>query len=214
MELYLIGTVSYDLEGPSRLKTVLYELRPEKIVLACTQNNIDEAAAIDKIVANNKSTDLLNAMRQKFIDSDPETVLEWLNIAGYEYLISRDYAIEQKIELLLTYPDLEELENDFSDQDLYRGLETALSLTVEELADKVSSLYQGKIELEHEDISAKELIDEHVANFIRSIEGRIAYVDLLTHFYGPYHNLYDRLVDLNPKRFSLGELFSGKSEPK
>jgi len=203
MELYLVGTVSCDFKGPSRLKTVLHGLQPEKIVLAMDETSAYQATEIERIVAESSPSDLLKLIQAKNIDSDPETILDWLNIVGYEYLISEAHCQKYGSELLLTYPPSEET----LDEESLGGMEPFLSSTPEELATDVETVYRTNGEtLKIEDESFARIVVDHIADYIRSLEGKVMFVGTLNHIYWKKHNLYEQLEDLNPRKINLGNI--------
>jgi len=203
MELYLVGSVNCDFKGPSRLKTVLHGIQPEKIVLAMDETSVYQATEIERIVAKSSPSDLLKLIQAKNIDSDPDTVLDWLNTVGYEYLISEAHCQNYGSELHLTHPPSEKT----LDEESLGGMEPFLSSTPEELATDVDTIYRTNGEtLKIEDESFARIEVDHIANYIRSLEGKVMFVGTLNHVYWKKHNLYDSLVDLNPRRLNLGKI--------
>src|SRR3989338_3518841 len=109
-EIYLIGTIHNDLNGPRRLRNALYAEQPAILTLEATQIFIDNEEkrvpnlVTDTLIRNKAAEQIISYFREKE------------SISSYEYKISKEYAQEKGIPLHLI---------DDAESDIHRSKEGA-----------------------------------------------------------------------------------------
>lgn len=215
MNLYMIGTHHFDLLGPERLESTLNYLKPDLIVC-----ELDEERA--KVAHNDREMmgemddedhiiDSLNKiLAQSITPYNYETQKAVGRTSYYEYLTSYDYSQANGIRLILS-DDLDLIDlSVLNDNDMLEvkkeSADHYLRMNIGELSKRVNEMYQDsrlKLLRVSEAIIKSHLIkrDEFTEQVIReSINGynNVVYVGGLLHMKGDYHNLADRLANLNP----------------
>ena len=194
-QLYLVGTNHSDLKGPERLEKFLEIIRPEHIGVEYTEK---DAQTIIRLHQKNLIT--------KY--DTPKELIEGRKryTQGYEVWVSDEFR-KSNPETNVSY---------LEDQLLSDEADNYLGSDVFKIDKSVNAIYDNqsfirKIKNYPEIFAALFLNrDEHFEKEIRKIypagEQTMAYICGALHFFGEYHNLYERLRDLNPVRIKLRDL--------
>jgi hypothetical protein len=204
LDLTLIGTHHFDIDGNRKLYTYLEMLQPEEICIESGKTSYLENLKEFRFVRNkNKLSKAL------ILSEDPDynidTIYEVQHNIGYELVVSYEYAQKHALRFdACDHPDA------LKSMDISKELSKMkeyFKLSPAQVRAKVEELYRTEpvaLEATPEYFVTLVRRDEFVEQQLRQKTGKVVYVGGLGHFFGDYHpNLYDRLSDLNPKRLKL-----------
>lgn len=213
-ELYLIESVHVDLDGPERLGKLLDHLEPNHI---STEYDLQRAQRTDHFRLAIKVPGVLELtarnLEKLFRGANPETARKYLEISDFEYFVTKGFCLSNQMRLWLidNYSALD-LVNGLMDQNSKRHKDfvETMSMTPTALRRKVDQFYSGELpEVPEEELQKLKERDNYMANVLRNFhqqfDGKIVHVGGMVHTRGPHYNLYDRLIDLGPKRIKLNE---------
>lgn len=231
-EIYLIGINHYDLNGPARLETLLDHLRPRYVSVEIDEPRAQEAKQMEETLWG---PDGLSAFEKeilsKFPMADPETVRETTKVTYFEYLTSRDYCQQNGIPTnlpLILADSAKEAAKIYDDEETYKETAATLSMPPSGLTRVVEQWYQENpvnvlpsdvkrfnfvardayTEKKLRQLARKAAMYSRIKDFFGKKQkkpDRIVHVGGLSHFFGNYTNLFNRLTDLNPVRIKLNE---------
>ncbi len=205
-ELYLIGTVPFDLQGPARLEKLLHHLKPDQITIEMDAERIVEIDYINLHSVFPQSFEaLFQRLRQSYPNLHPKTGKQLLRNYGYEYIEAVSYCNVKRASLIcIDNFDTVRFEEKNID------LAELLANTPEHLQQRAENIYQGiwpELENKEEKISVMEFRDTLAAQKIRSCQGKVVHIGDMRHlnWEDDYFNLARRLYDLNPIRVRLNQ---------
>lgn len=213
--LNLIGLAHWDFKGPERLYRLLNYLKPEVISLEIDERRVE---TIKKIAIQLKDDKNFENNFNWILQFDPniETAAAYLRNNGFEYHIAMEYCQKNGIipPILVDVKSREIMEgfeaNIFDPTTKeHEDFKKYLQMSPEKIQSEIDRNYgtlARDIPLEYEDIGKMMERDESMVIGIKKLDGRIAHIGGLRHIYGNYFNLYHRLIELSPKRFTLNHL--------
>ncbi len=209
-QLYLIGTVHNDFDGPRRLEKILEVLQPDQVTVEYDQNRAINYHQLQVWLKTGIVTEekLARVFLREFSGTYLETSRRVVRVADYEYGVSLEYCQRRGINLHFS-EELASAETEIvlKDSQIWQYLNSFLNLPPEEAINHISQLYQ---KIDEEEIASSELErfalesrDKSTEKVIRALDRRVVQVSGATHVFGAYDNLYQRLQDLNPTRIKL-----------
>lgn len=221
MAITLIGTSHLDLNGYDRLNRLLKHLKPSVIGVEETEKSFEETSRFAELVACPKNLEaVINNAQKQFPEAKPETLRLWLSKAFYENRAVSDYSRANHIPIVYCESPEEiahfeeKIRNNRILKKVPKELSMFLSLTPEQARQDIEKEYARQVypvadfpELvkfySKRDEFAESVLRQSI---LRQQQINLVYVCGLDHIFGDYHpNLYDRLLDLNPRRIKLNE---------
>lgn len=198
-KLYLVGTCHVDPQGQWSLMDFLERIRPDHITI-----EYDPLGLLRLQERSRQRKDLVFPPDEELPSGE---LLR--KIGAYEFEVSRYYAFNNNA--IPHFVDVipKDLPLDKLIEWGIEGFVKFARLTPEQLSIEIEKMYERDFSEFLRSLTPIErhlfttVRDEHAASIIRTLDGRVVHVGGLIHSFGPYHNLYDRLADLNPKRIKL-----------
>jgi len=212
-ELYLIGTIDFDLQGPQRLEKWLHRLKPDQVTIDMDQERVNEIENTRLLsIFPHGLENLYQRLKKSCTDLHPGTAKKMLRNIGYDYHHAATYCALPGRELILTTHQNVGKSNTFMDTSSRysrKELEIKLAKSPPELQQEVENIYQGawpELENESQTVAFMKSRDFSAEQTIRKCSGKVVHVGGLRHiFWDEYPNLYQRLRNLNPTRIKLNE---------
>jgi pheromone shutdown protein TraB len=208
-ELYLIGTHHFDPQGPDRLRKLLTKIRPQVITLESDEIRIKSLEKSNKELTPEKLEKIIKDLQERIPGSTIEGIRNYFENTGYEYKESKIYADRYNIPLVPIDKFDEEFEAARGDWNHPTKRHSTLYLKVnmrrlKEIIEREYSEETIEIPKGIKEISL-EYRDSHMESRIREQKGKVVHIGGMTHLYGAYINLYNRLQSLSPRRIKLNE---------
>lgn len=198
LELYLVGTIHPDLQGPQRLQRLLPRISPDVVSVEFDQQT---AIQLDQLQQYKQSPQGMQALADHWCGKgnyNPENARQFISLLGFEYFVSKEYCRQQN--KLLIFSDLGDTK--LAEQ----HLQYALSNSLETIRQQTEITYQNPvIEVPVEHIPNLMRRDAYTETILRALSGKVLHIAGAWHLSGNYHNLYERLRDLNPIRIMLNQ---------
>jgi hypothetical protein len=195
--LTLIGTVQDDIDGPKRLSSLLHQLSPGMV---CVQMQEGLQLLYQEMETSRKAR-----------ISTEDFLGQMLSCKEYDSLIPIQYCRENHVQFArVGYPDLPitaciEIAKNFSWDVFEHNVRQEYAFSsLKEHRETIASLYAEQTEPPSSDIWIMDTYMEHrIRDAMKSTDGDVVFVGSNGHLFGTYHNLYERLSDLRPKRIRL-----------
>lgn len=198
LELYLIGTLHYDFRGPARLQKIFPIISPDIISVEYDQQTVIRLDFIERCKLSAEGMQSLVAHFCRSGDYNPETVRQFIPILDFEYFVAKEYCRQKQKPLIFS-----DLGDPFISQ---QHLHYALSNPPEQLQQGIETTYQNPYFVVPPEMVPNLLKrDAYTETLLRSLSGRVIHLSGAAHLFGNYHNLYERLRDLNPTRIMLNQ---------
>src|SRR3989344_9483243 len=195
----LIGTFHYDPRGRQRLTRLLDHLEPNIVTI---ESNPKTANRVKRIAARIDSLswyDILELGIYAMKGMDPNQVRSTLRIEGYEYFAARDYCSKIGSPLVFADPLLEAF-LDKNKERISSEVSKIIKMTEADLRKAGEEFYGKPIVVSGDIVDDFAKRDEATERIIRSQNGHVVHISGLTHMYGNYENLFQKLRDLSPQR--------------
>lgn len=210
MTIYLIGTDHLDVLGPKRLEKILNYIRPGVIALEATEEFSKKRTKEHNttVLCANLIKAVLEIQYGEKADNFMQRI--WL-LWGYEDWVTETYKKDHQGTKLLYLDNLTESEANAFDYDGW-GVE------LNDVLNKSPEEYQKETDISYDDnsvddftaqelqkllIERDEFTETRIREVFRFTVEDMVYVGGADHIFGNYHNLYERLKDLNPVRKKL-----------
>ncbi|MDP3698230.1 MAG: hypothetical protein Q8R47_01445 [Nanoarchaeota archaeon] len=202
LQLDLVGIFHRDFKGPERLQKLLSILSPDVVSLEYNPKSIIE---LDQLEKYKQSAEGMAALVAHFCRKEnylPETVRQALPNLYFEYFVSKEYCKYDQKQLLFS---------DLGDRDLaQQNLQYAFSNSPQTIQQQTEIDYRMANQYQMIDIPAEQVPylirrDAYTETILRPLSRKVAHLVGAWHLFGNYHNLYERLRDLNPRRIMLNQ---------
>jgi hypothetical protein len=177
-----IGTHHLDLKGYTRLSKLLLRLHPEHVGIEYSSSIIQSVLEKESLVHSPISSSLYRMLQEKMPLVDASLLVSLVRCVGYEYLVAEKYCTLYGAQLHLCESNGGEI------------LEMVDIFPV----NKDTATYQQEVDkayLEESSVSEVQEMrerDAYAESILCTLEGKIAYVGGMDHFFMDYHNLYRR----------------------
>ncbi|MBT4445613.1 hypothetical protein HOC96_00025 [archaeon] len=225
-QLYLVGTNHIDIQGPERLRKFLDFTKPSLISLEADKDEL-ELRIRDHIGFERQEFMMKLGFTMQYGGEKANNILNVLRVLGYESWVSNEYG--------LANPGVGFICNDNIDHEALKDLDAGpitadqkdgenqvgpafidsiAKLTHDEMLASIERAYQNAslglfAESKHFDAlftSRDEYMEGRIRQAVDVTEGPVVALCGILHFFGDYHNLHDRLSDLDPVRISLNQV--------
>ncbi len=219
--LYLVGTVHWDLEGPERLKRFLENKKPSFIGLEASEGLIATRLVERRMNLMFKQAygGILKVISSALDEEEPvkrNIVAEFQAIQGYEMWTAYEYKQNHPVEIVPFFEDdvfnrisgqayqpISSSPGTFSDD----FLDKIRELTIEQFQEIVTDAYVNPDHTKSMNTlkQVDDILEPGIRELVKMSEGKTMVVPAGNlHFFGSYeNNLYDRLADLSPQRIRL-----------
>jgi len=220
-QLHMVGYTHKDLKGPERLDKLLRSVRPDYIGVESTVEGF-----YTKVSNHEKMgilrTILLPQLIEDFGAKGAENIISYQGMIGYESWVSANYSNENKGVTIVACDihrakdlhnhALKVLEANDDDVKSEQKVTNVANMDMEDFQKKLDENYIdiSVLDIQKDPALFKELCldrDENAESIIRdsfsATKQSMVYIGGGLHIFGEYHNLYDRLKDLNPTRMKL-----------
>ena len=218
--LYLLGTIHNDIKGPERLRKFLDFTKPMSIAI-----EIDEERAKRIVECYNESIRELKEYELilKYLKGKEtfHKISEYIYMKGYEISFSEHFARNNPKTSLLYLDDfteeqVSELIGEIFEDKVEYSIEDILKLTSAECQKDVDTSYDDnsikKFRKQKPEIFEQLMIERdtrielRIREVFQSANQDLVYIGGNFHFFAGYHNLYERLRDLDPIRVKLRDV--------
>lgn len=196
LELYLIGLGHYDLKGPERLQKLLQKISPDIVSVEYNPHTVIHLNIIEKARKSQEGIQALIEDWRRKGNYDSETLRQFIPILNYEYFVAKEYCNKNNKSLIFS---------DLGDIDIgQRWFHYTMSIPVEVTQQQIETAYHSEV-ITVPPVEIPNLIkrDVYTETILRALQGKVAHIVGAWHLFGNYHNLYERMKDLNPIRIML-----------
>jgi len=219
-QLHMVGTSHEDFKGPERLEKFLRSVRPDYIGLESTVEGFDKEISCHNEMSSERSTYTIK-LSEVFGAKGAENMMIYMIMLGYESWVPSNYANENK-GVTIVPCDIYRAE-DIHDQaqkvlganNAFKSKDKLFDLVKGELDDIQEILDSNYLDNSLSDIQEypelfkrlcqdrDEVAEKKIRETFEATNHSMAYIGGAGHIFGEYHNLFDRLKDLNPTRMRL-----------
>lgn len=211
MELYLLAYIEEDIQGRSRLHTILEHLQPDCIVVDHDAWAVSHAEAYEKYLETKGIEHLIELHVKEFPDSNKETLREYLLSLGYAYLVPKTYCYdstaEKDVDLCFLNPTDDPIWKSPVSLDVREKVGKYLAMSVEELNEEIDEKYLADVEVAPETLVNLANHVTEVARHIETLDRKVVLIGKLPLIFGEYTNVSASLPDIKPIRLKLNEVY-------
>lgn len=197
LDLCLVGLGHYDLKGPERLQKLLPRISAD---LVSIEYNPQAVIHLNQLERAKKSPqgmqELIDHWCRKGYPS--ENVRQLIPILDFEFFVSKEYC--KKWNKPLLFSDLGDAS--ISQRSFHYAMSAPLPITQQQTERTYQSLI---LPVPPEEVPNLMKRDEYTETILRALSWKVVHVVGAWHLFGDYHNLYERLRDLNPTRIMLNQ---------
>ncbi|MEK6939289.1 MAG: hypothetical protein AABX31_01030 [Nanoarchaeota archaeon] len=198
LELHLVGTFHCDLQGQNRLQKLLSILSPDIVSVEYDPESVSQLNQLEKYKQSAEGMEIVIADFCKNGNYHPETVRRSIPNLYFEYFASKEYCKKNHKPLIFS---------DTGDRILgQQNVEYIFSTPPQKIQQQTEIGYQNQVlEMLPENIPDLLKRDAYTEVILRALSGKVVHVAGAWHLLGNYHNLYERLKNLNPIRMMLNQ---------
>ena len=198
LELYLVGTFHCDLKGQNRLQKVLPILSPDIVSVEYDPESVIYLNRLEKCRQSAEEMEKVVADFCKKGNYLPETVRQSIPNLFFEYFAAKEYCKNNHKPLIFS---------DLGDRRLgQQNIDYIFSTPLQMIQQQTEIGYQNQVlKMLPENIPNLMKRDAYTEIILRALSGKVVHIAGAWHLLGNYHNLYERLSDLNPTRIMLNQ---------
>lgn len=204
----MIGTVHVDVKGPNRLSKILYELKPQHVVLEADQRGAAMVQQVRELLSSEGGfNEAARSYIKQYKGANPATVARVLKVSAFEYFTCKNFCDSENVPLHLADEiDWEWLNAQMQNprSEVNRDIARHIRMTPLGLSRSVTQYYRGNLGQISDELLARYVSREKaIATKAASLDGVVATVTGLRHSHGEHYNLYEMLSALHPVRITL-----------